>query len=101
MKTETFEDVSLDELTNRYMRNHACDRKKGFGEKTIETFVFNGDKNEKIDSQIRPIETIDFTKGRKTFRYLNKNRRWEKKTIDIGAEKVFLFDCSPHPSRKF
>jgi hypothetical protein len=52
--------------------------------------VIYRDGSEQI--QIRPIETIDFKKRLKTFKYLNKNRRWVQGTVEIDAEIVFYME---------
>lgn len=44
------------------------------------------------ETQMRPIETINFRSRYKTFKYLNGNRRWAKGIVDIGAEVVYYME---------
>lgn len=42
--------------------------------------------------QTVPVETINFRKGTKTFKYLNKNKRWAKGEIHLGADQVHYLE---------
>lgn len=44
------------------------------------------------ETQIRPIETINFKSGLMTFKYLNHNRRWTKGFVGIGSEIVYYME---------
>ena len=45
-------------------------------------------------TQIRPIETIDFRKNLKTFKYLNKNYKWTVGYVGIDADIVYYMEGS-------
>ena len=44
------------------------------------------------ETQVRPIETINFENRLMTFKYLNHNRRWTKGFVGIGAEIVYYME---------
>jgi hypothetical protein len=44
------------------------------------------------ETQIRPIETINFKSRLMTFKYLNHNRRWTKGFVGIGSEIVYYME---------